>query len=63
MFPGARVGSMSTTDTSAHPAPADGRRIDVTDLPAASATRYARAQSGTALHFTRRGGRTYLVSN
>jgi hypothetical protein len=37
-------------------------RLEVTDLRAASVADYARHQPGTPLHFERRGGRTYLVT-
>ena len=43
------------------PAPASNR-LEVTDLRAASVADYARHQPGTPLHFERRGGRTYLVT-
>ena len=47
----------ATTRTASTP-----NRLEVTDLRAASVADYARHQSGTPLHFERRGGRTYLIT-
>lgn len=54
---------MSTRDVHAttRPAPTPNR-LEVTDLRAASVADYARHQPGAPLHFERRGGRTYLVT-